>query len=513
MIVRNAAAKAFRHTKREKDGALSSILVVGQGPLLQEGTRRFTGQSLRTWYFTRPLVEDGHAVHLVTLPLYDPDDPDRFTASLVTRECEGFEYQAFTNCDFDFIDKTILRMARSLRPDAVVGVNTVPAWVGARLPLPVPLWADLNGYEMAEKQGQAARTGDDSVLVAAWRMESCIARRADKFSTVSRPQLHALLGEMAGLGRLNRHTFHYHFGHHIPNAVHPMFASAPAPWEAAAAPAVPALRGPVVPEDAFVVLWSGGYNFWTSAEFLFECIERAMALCPRLHYVSTGGAIALYDETTYAAFEALVAESPHRDRYHLLGWVPSGDLPGIYREADVGLNVDEPNYETLFGARNRINNLMAAGLAVVTTAGTEISRTVEEAGCGVVCSPGEADELARALVRLAESPAERLRLAKRGRAWALREWAPEKLVEPLRQWVREPALAPDNAIKLREMPDLQSLRDATTNRLEESAAVAEEYDLPALVHHHADLVAIRSKVWYRTLKGFKDRVLRLVGRK
>jgi hypothetical protein len=191
--------------------------------------------------------------------------------------------------------------------------------------------------------------------------------------------------------------------------------------------------------------------------------------------------------------------------------VASGDLLGIYREADVGLNVDEPNYETFFGARNRINNLMAAGLPVVTTAGTEVSRTVDEAQCGVVCSPGDAGELARALAHLADAPAERRRLAERGRAYALKEWAPERLVEPVREWAREPALAPDNAVKLRAMPDLASFRDATTNPLEAAAAVAEEWDLPALLHDHGDLVAIRAKPWYRVLKGVKDAALRLVG--
>ena len=180
---------------------------------------------------------------------------------------------------------------------------------------------------MAEKQGQAARTKCDDHLVEAWRKESLVARRADKLSTVSRPQLHALLGEMASIGRLNRFTFHYHFAHHIPEACHPAFLVPIDPK------ANPVLRGPVVPPDAFVILWSGGYNYWTDPKFLFDFIEGAMAADSRIHYVSTGGAIEGYNNETYNEFVKHVETSTHRDRYHLLGWGagpgPSHDLPRV----------------------------------------------------------------------------------------------------------------------------------------------------------------------------------------
>ncbi|MBN1868494.1 glycosyltransferase [Candidatus Sumerlaeota bacterium] len=481
---------------------MAKLLVVGLGPLLEQGVRHFGGQCLRTWYFAKPLIDDGHTVRLVTLPIYDPDEPDMHKAALVRRSFEGFEYQAFTNSDFDFIHLALTQVARSLAPDGIVAVNVLAAWAAARLPVCVPLWADLNGYEMAEKQGQAARTGDDALLLDAWRREALVARRADKLSTVSRPQLHALLGEMASVGRLNRHTFHYHFVHHIPNAYHPVFA-VPLPPDAR-----PLLRGKIVPSDAFIVLWSGGYNYWTDPEFLFACIEKAMAASRYVHYVSTGGAIAGYNTETYETFRRLVDESPHRDRYHLLGWIPAEDLIALYHEADLGLNIDEPNYETFFGARNRLNNMMAAGLPVLTTFGSEVSRSIDEAHCGVVCPPNDPLEVAHGILSMVQAPEQCHKIGERARTFALETFSPGHVVAPVREWAHAPSFAPDNAEKLRRNPETVNLTEVALNPLQEAATISASPDLFEMRRAIVDLQAIRSKLWYRTLKSFKDSSLK-----
>lgn len=473
---------------------------MGMGPLLDEGVRHIGAHCLRTWSFVKPLLDDGHDVRLLTLPIFEPDNPAMHTAALTQRRCEGFEYGAFTNMNFDYIHETATHLARSFAPDAIVGVNIVPAWAAARLPVAVPMWADLYGYEMTEKQGRAARTGSDESLVEAWRNESLVARRADKLSTASRPQLHALLGEMASLGRLNQYTFHYHFAHHIPSSYHPAFVE-PLPALSRAV-----LRGVVVPQDAFVLLWSGGYNFWTDPDFLFEFTEGALAADPRIHYVSTGGAIEGYNNETYDRFRAKVEASSYRDRYHLLGWVAAEELPAIYREADLGLNIDEVNYETFFGARTRLNNLMAAGLPVMTTYGSEISQMIDEAECGVVCPPGDVAALVEGVLSLVRSPEERDWLAQRAQAFAREEFSPEKLVKPLRQWARNPVLAPDNAEKLKRSPELASFLDVALSRLEEEARVAQDYDLAALRRADRELSAIRAKWWYRVLRRAKQMI-------
>ena len=58
------------------------------------------------------------------------------------------------------------------------------------------------------------------------------------------------------------------------------------------------MRGRLVPEDAFVVLWSGGYNVWSDIETLLQGLEKAMDEQPSIHFLSTGGAISGHDDAT-----------------------------------------------------------------------------------------------------------------------------------------------------------------------------------------------------------------------
>jgi hypothetical protein len=183
---------------------MASILMVGMGPLLDTGVRNFGAPCLRTWQFAKPLIDAGHIVRLVTLPIHNPDDPDREKHALVSKSIEDFKYQALTSDEPDFALPVLTQVARSFAPDAIVAVNPRAAWFAAQIPMAKPLWVDLNGYELADRQGQAARVGDDQFITEAWQHESLVLRRADKISTVSRPHLYAILGEMASIGRLNR---------------------------------------------------------------------------------------------------------------------------------------------------------------------------------------------------------------------------------------------------------------------------------------------------------------------
>jgi hypothetical protein len=67
----------------------------------------------------------------------------------------------------------------------------------------------------------------------------------------------------------------------------------------------------------------------------------------------------------------------------------------VYREADVGLNVDGPNYETLFGARTRILAMAAEGLPVATSVGTELSEWLDDARAALSWQMGDADSLSK----------------------------------------------------------------------------------------------------------------------
>jgi glycosyltransferase involved in cell wall biosynthesis len=67
----------------------------------------------------------------------------------------------------------------------------------------------------------------------------------------------------------------------------------------------------------------------------------------------------------------------------MLGWQPSSVVPGLYPQADVGVNLDAFHYETQLGTRTRLVEMMHYGLPVITTLGCELSHIVEDQGLGL----------------------------------------------------------------------------------------------------------------------------------
>ncbi len=478
---------------------MSRLLLIGTGPLPADGERYLDARGLRTAQVLRPLADEAHDIHLATIPPFRPDDPKN---TIKEKKHDGLKYETFLTTDDKFIQEELARIARDIDADAIIAVGQDAAWHAARLPLRRPLWADLHRYAMSTHQGQSARRGDDGVLREAWRREAAVLRRADKCSAVSRPQLYAMLGEMGRLGRFNSQTSDYQFIHLMPDALHPSFA---APL-AANTPAV--VRGTDVPADAFILLWSGGYSYWADPDFLFECIEMMMGATPELHYVSTGGAIPDFNDQTYRRFEDLVESSPHRDRYHLLGWLPFERVRALHAEADMGLCIDTPNYETFFGARNRLNNMLAAGLPVLATWGTEIAALIDETNCGIVTPPADKSAIVRGVLDMVRAPEQCRKLSDYARQVALDEFDAAHLASSLKQWAHAPALAPDNAAKVRLDPETRVIGDIVLNHLDHLGQVGETRDMAEIETDYRELENLESKVWFKVLVAIKTAGIR-----
>ncbi|MCX7015666.1 MAG: glycosyltransferase family 4 protein [Candidatus Sumerlaeota bacterium] len=440
---------------------MPNILVIGSGPLPEPGQRRTCGSALRTWQVCRPLVDSPHTVHLFALPAADARNGGTAPRNAIrTASCDGFRYSLLPNADADQAVDALGRAIERIRPTCLVAVDSLAAHVGAQLRGRLPLWVDFGEFPMVEAQVNARMRGDDTRLAEAWERERNALLRADKFSTASMPHLYALLGELAAVGRLNRWTAQYHFAHYTPHAIHPLFTRPPAATH-------PALRRSEMPADACAILWSGSFDSWVDADALFAGVEKAMALNPKIHFVATGGQVDGRDEITYRRFAADVERSANAARYHLLGWVDLDRLPAIYRECDLGLCVDGKHYETLFGARRRLVNMMAAGLPVASALGSEISHILGEEGIGFTFAAGEPEELAKILQSAARQPHALRSLGQKGRHYVMRHLTASALMKPLRAWVDEPRLAPDNAEKDRLAPPEARLLDVPLNAIQE----------------------------------------------
>jgi glycosyltransferase involved in cell wall biosynthesis len=419
---------------------MARLLVLATGPLFDRVSRVVSGQSLRTWHFVAPLRGAGHTVRLVTVPIPGATRED---APATEQEHEGLSYMALGVNDPARVLPLVAAEIARFAPEALVGINAWPAFLLALLDRPEPLWADLNGWTMAEGQTRAVVVGHDDDFPHFWRMEALVALTAARFSAVTARQADALHGELAMLGALHRGNAAAPLVDVVPNAVHPDYAAL---TRGGPPPAIPGLA-----PGARIVLWSGGFNTWTNVDLLVGAMARAMESDPAIHLVCTGGAVLGHDESTYRRFESLSAASLPAGRVHRLGWTDQQTVLALHATAAVGINIDGNNVETRFGARNRLTNMLGAGLPVVTTAGTEIADWIAAGDYGAVV-PAESDaaQLAAAIVAAAAGgPAVEARAA-RARAAALDAFAPATTLGGFLAWASNPAAgapppAPDTA--------------------------------------------------------------------
>lgn len=415
-------------------------MVVGASPLPQERSRILYGINQRTWQTVRPLLGDGHDVCLAAFRVKGCHYEDDLKELVTRKQLENLSYYSIDEQVFHGV--SILRdIWAEFKPDCIVAVNSYPAYIAARMNVETPFWADLNGHVMAEAQAKAFVYNDDMFLRHFWQFERAALDRADMFSTVSTRQKYALIGELSVRGRLNKNTLGYDFVRVIENGI---------PVEPFSHPKQ-VLRGIHVDKKDFVVLWAGGYNTWTDVDALVVGLEGAMERDDRIKFVSIGGEILGHDEQTFKKFSSLAEQSKFRERFLLLGWQPTEEVPNYYLESDVGINIDKFNYETLLGARTRILDFLRAGLPVVTSYGTEISEAIKAKGLGFTYAIGDPQSLTNVLLKAVQSKSLK-RIGRKCREYAISNLTYEKTTQPLREWVGNPKPAPDRGLKVELEP-------------------------------------------------------------
>ena len=177
-------------------------------------------------------------------------------------------------------------------------------------------------------------------------------------------------------------------------------------------------------------------------------LNQAMSRNERIVYVSTGGALKGHDEKTFERMGLLVDRSPWKDRFHFLGWVPTADVPRYLKEADLGLNLDDLNYETVFGARNRINEMIRHGLAVLTTRGSEISADLERENAALTIPVRSPERLAESILWAAENPTEMAAIETRAHEFAKEAYSYESTTRGLQRFAERPERAPDHGARV-----------------------------------------------------------------
>jgi glycosyltransferase involved in cell wall biosynthesis len=265
-----------------------------------------------------------------------------------------------------------------------------------------------------------------------------VLQKGDVFSVCSTTQSHALVGELAMAGRLNFRTFGYQFTRII------LPGSPPAiDMKNGNGQRVLMRRRLGLSDDTFLVLWCGGYNTWTDIKTLFSGLIWAIEREPKVHFLSIGASTYNSPNNVYAQFLKLIEQSHYRDHFHMLGWRPWEEINDFYFGSDVGINIDALHYETIYGTRTRLVEMISAGLPVITTLGTELSSMLGEGKIAYTFEIGDSVELGKNILKLARNPEIRQQMSSNAYSFAQNDLSFSNTTIPVREWIQSPYPAPD----------------------------------------------------------------------
>jgi glycosyltransferase involved in cell wall biosynthesis len=392
-------------------------LLVGVHPL--SGDEGALGQAFaghRTAQFRDALREAGCAVETVLL---DEEDQGPAPSAAEVHVLRPEEFRS---------GHALQRLHDASRPDVVVAAGGFhAARVVSGLATAAARWIDLPGDLAAEGQLRAASSGEEGLLADYLAVLDRALAAGDRFSVVGASQRLALLGQLGACGRLTPET-----AGTDPVAVVPVASDGP--------PAPPAL-----PAGPLRVISSGGYNTWLDAETMFAGIERAMAGCEGIVFVSTGAAVFDDGAEAHRTFWRRVRDSRFAARFEDRGRVTRAEARAVLSSGHVALAIARPSLEAELGSRHRAVEAMAYGRPVVITALGDLARSIGEAGAGVTIPPGDAGALSDALLRLAGDRGALATQGRNARAWWEATGTPRTATAPLRQWAARPTRWPATA--------------------------------------------------------------------
>lgn len=406
------------------------IACFGAGPLPTEGSVFSPGVANRLWHFMQPALAAGHDCLLVSM---EPGATGEM--KIERREWRGRPWQYLRvraeDCVFPGRLKQIVAQ---FRPERLAGAGTALAsWAACACADGQPVWADLFGDPLAEIAIKARVLGadfDPADQIYVWQLLLDIFSRADAFSSVSRRQVDAILGQLMLAGRQPAPPICS-----MPCALESvdLFGGQPAIDRAAF------IQKYQLPADARVVLWSGGFNAWADPDTLVEGLELAMDRDPALRLVATGAELPGYLSRVYEKFIARANASRHASKIHALGWLPLEEASKWLRAADIGIFTDLPCEETRLGGRNRLLYFAAARKPAVASRGTEVVEEMEAAGALAAFPTGDAAALADKILALIINPAEAQAIAGRGFEFARRNYEFAASAAPFLKFIAAPA--------------------------------------------------------------------------
>lgn len=176
----------------------------------------------------------------------------------------------------------------------------------------------------------------------------------------------------------------------------------------------PELRGKlgIAPED-IVCIFAGRLVGWKGVHVTLKALADASLRALPLRCIIIG------DGPEHGALQRQAAALGLQERVFFESAKPHDELPRWWASADLGIfsSIGDEGFS------NSIAEALASGLPVIATAFSGNPETVgNEGSCGLLVTPGDSQELARAIGELALDPERRFSMGERARARIAREF-------------------------------------------------------------------------------------------
>jgi glycosyltransferase involved in cell wall biosynthesis len=377
-----------------------NVVMIGPFAFKPKGT-----VSVRAFFIARALTRRGHRVTILMPPYDNLADSGR------TREQDGVRLENMRIRRNDAWHQLVvpLQMARravQLEPDVVhvfkpIGYSGLTGlWLrrfsGRPLVLDTDDWEGCGGWN------------DVNPYPALWKrlfdwQERWLARHADAVTVVSR----TLQTQVWGFGVDPRRVFY------LPNGPDARLREAPVSEEQKAA-----IRAKLGVGDAPLALYLGHIPHGTDLDLAVDAFARLGKQLPEARLVVAGVGDGL------PRLQAHAQASGVADRVVFPGWIEHEQAHSYVASADATVN---PYRDTLINrskCAGKVVTAMAMGKAVVTTRLGENLGYIEDGHSGLLTEPGDADDLARALLAVLSNRqwAAELGCRARQRIWEKFDW-------------------------------------------------------------------------------------------
>lgn len=196
-------------------------------------------------------------------------------------------------------------------------------------------------------------------------------------------------------------------------------------FEADLAPALPSVPG------TFTVGFVGTLKPWHGLPVLADAFVALRKQVPKARLLIVG------DGPERSPLEEQLRAGGADAAAILTGAVAPAQIPGLLASMNVAV-APYPQTSTFYFSPLKVYEYMAAGLPVVASRIGQLSGLIEHDLNGLLCSPGNAGELAQALARLYREPALGLRLGRAARETVARDHTWSAVVTRLLELVERP---------------------------------------------------------------------------